>query len=280
MDGDGHHAGPGHFPRPNRTSLPYELFLKLVKSGGGDQLASIAPQFATPQNQDQTEANPIPGIESRSVTLDSGDMLAGAMEDVGVSSSDANGAITALGKHLNPHQLKAGMSFDITYNVAPVIDASGRPPAPKTTVVMVDHKPITVPVDEDSGAGATAGSSQPIARLLSLHFSPNVEQDITVTRATDGSFSAQNIQRALEVHHHRAGATIDFSLYLAGMQAGIPADIVIEMIRMFSYKVDFQRDLQPGDFLRSITIITIRPRVSPRRSATFPMRACGWAAKM
>jgi murein DD-endopeptidase MepM/ murein hydrolase activator NlpD len=31
------------------------------------------------------------------------------------------------------------------------------------------------------------------------------------------------------------------------MQAGIPADIVIEMIRMFSYKVDFQRDLQPGD---------------------------------
>ena len=55
------------------------------------------------------------------------------------------------------------------------------------------------------------------------------------------------VQKTLEVHHHRAGATIDSSLYLAGMQAGIPADIVIEMIRMFSYKVDFQRDLQPGD---------------------------------
>jgi murein DD-endopeptidase MepM/ murein hydrolase activator NlpD len=82
---------------------------------------------------------------------------------------------------------------------------------------------------------------------LSLHFSPSIEQDITVTRDLSGAFSVQNDQKVLNVHHHRAGATIDSSLYLAGMQAGIPADIVIEMIRMFSYKVDFQRDLQPGD---------------------------------
>ncbi len=31
------------------------------------------------------------------------------------------------------------------------------------------------------------------------------------------------------------------------MQAGIPADVVVELIHMFSYKVDFQRDLHPGD---------------------------------
>jgi len=238
---------PGSSTRPSRTSLPYELFLKLVRSGGSGQLASIAPQFAPPQNQDQSAANPTPGIETRTVTLDPGDTLAGAMEYAGVSATDANGAIAALGRDFNPRQLKAGMSFDITYNVAPTIDASGTPPAAKTTVVMVNHKPVTVPVEEDSGAGATEISSQPIARLLSMHFSPSIEQDITITRATDGSFSAQNLQKTLEVHHHRAGATIDSSLYLAGMQAGIPADIVIEMIRMFSYKVDFQRDLQPGD---------------------------------
>ena len=124
--------------RPNRTSLPYELFLKLVHSGGGDQLASIAPQFATPQSQDQTEANPTPGVETRTVTLDSGDTLAGAMEDIGVSAADANGAIAALGKDFNPRALKAGMSFDITYDVAPTIDASGKPPAAKTTVVIVN----------------------------------------------------------------------------------------------------------------------------------------------
>ena len=90
-------------------------------------------------------------------------------------------------------------------------------------------------------------TSQAISRLLSLHFSPSIEQDITVTRTTDGGFDAQTVQKTLQVHHHRAGATIDSSLYLAGMQAGIPADIVVDMIRMFSYKVDFQRDLKPGD---------------------------------
>jgi murein DD-endopeptidase MepM/ murein hydrolase activator NlpD len=226
--------------RPNRTALPYELFLKLVRAGGAQQLASIAPQFAPPEPQTNT---PVSDVESRTVTLDAGDTLAGAMEDAGVSANDANAVITALGKDFNPRTLKVGMSLDLTYNVVP----EEAPAAPKTTVVMVNHKPVTVPVEEDSDADAKEGSSQPISRLLSLHFSPTIEQDVTVTRDLSGAFTAQFDQKILNVHHHRAGATIDSSLYLAGMQAGIPADIVIEMIRMFSYKVDFQRDLQPGD---------------------------------
>jgi hypothetical protein len=55
------------------------------------------------------------------------------------------------------------------------------------------------------------------------------------------------VKKELQVHRHRAGGTIDSSLYLAAMQAGIPADVVVDMIHMFSYKVDFQRDLHPGD---------------------------------
>jgi murein DD-endopeptidase MepM/ murein hydrolase activator NlpD len=242
---------PGTGPRalPPHAALPYELFLKLVHSGGGSQLAAIAPQFRAPETSDQQAAAPTPGIESRTVTLESGDTLAGALQDAGVSAPDANGAIAALGKGFNPRQLKTGMTFDITYNVAPVIDAQKTPAqnTNKTTTVMVNHKPVVVPVEADSSAGATPGSGAPIARLLSLHFSPTIEQDITVTRGMDGSFSADVEQKQLSAHHHHAGATIDSSLYLAGMQAGIPADIVIEMIRMFSYKVDFQRDLQPGD---------------------------------
>ena len=54
-------------------------------------------------------------------------------------------------------------------------------------------------------------------------------------------------KKELQVHRHRAGGTINSSLYLARMQAGIPADMVVDMIHMFSYKVDFQRDLHPGD---------------------------------
>jgi murein DD-endopeptidase MepM/ murein hydrolase activator NlpD len=230
---------------PTHASLPYELFLKLVHSGGADQLASIAPQFRAPVEQEYV--NPNPGIETRTVTLDSGDTLAGALEDVGVSTNDAHAALAALGKDFNFRQIKAGMSFDITYNVAPTIDATGQPPKPKTITVMVNRRPIVVPVEEDSDQGATESHSQAISRLLSLHFSPSIEKDVTVTRTTDGGFSADVVQKTLEVHHHRAGATIDSSLFLAGMQAGIPAGIVQEVIRMLGFKVDFQRDLHPGD---------------------------------
>jgi murein DD-endopeptidase MepM/ murein hydrolase activator NlpD len=233
---------------PTHTPVAYELFMKLVQAGGANRLASLIPQRGPAPTGDEEQTNPTPGIESRTVTLDRGDTLAGAMEDVGVSAADANAAIAAMGKDFNPHALKAGMTFDLTYSLAPVIDATGAPPKPKTTVVMVNHKPVTVPVaDEDSDAGATPVDAQNISRLLSLHFSPSIDRDITITRTTDGSFTADMEKKELSVHHHRAGATIDSSFYLAGMQAGIPADIVVELIRMFSYKVDFQRDLQPGD---------------------------------
>ncbi|HWA69680.1 MAG TPA: peptidoglycan DD-metalloendopeptidase family protein [Rhizomicrobium sp.] len=222
---------------PGRSSLPYALFMKLVRAS--------EPQSAQDSNADQ--GNPNPGVETRTVTLDSGDTLAGMLEDVGISAQDANAVVAAMGKDFNAHALQAGQSFDLTYSVA-TIDASGdasKPAAPKTTTVMVNHKPVVVPVEADTGDREE--DSQPITRLLSLHFSPSVEQDITVTRTTEGGYTAQIEKKQLEVHRHRAGGTIDGSLYLSAMQAGIPADVVVDMIHMFSYKVDFQRDLHPGD---------------------------------
>ncbi|HEX3754079.1 MAG TPA: M23 family metallopeptidase [Rhizomicrobium sp.] len=227
---------------PSHIPLSYELF-RLLRNGG---LETAAPE--APPETDNQNANP--GVETRSVTLDPGDTLAGILEDSGISDGDANAAILALRKQYDPRGLKAGQSFDITYSVANTIDATGTPAQakPKTTTITVNHRKVVVPVNADAQiAEGTNGNVQAISRLLSLHFSPAIEQDVTVTRAPDGSFAAQTSQKVLQVHRHRAGATIDSSLYLSAMQAGIPADVVVDMIRMFSYKVDFQRDLHPGD---------------------------------
>ncbi len=233
---------------PGRSSLPYALFMKLIRAS--------EPQTAS-DNAD--EANPAPGVENRTVTLDAGDTLAGMLEDVGISREDANAVVAAMGKNFDPRALKTGQSFDITYSVATIDATGGGHPAeqpveqsalgPRTATVMVNHQPVVVPVDAglEDDTGATEENSQPISRLLSLHFSPSIDQEITVTRTTEGTFYAEQTKKQLQAHHHRAGATIDSSLYLAAMQAGIPADVVVDMIRMFSYKVDFQRDLHPGD---------------------------------
>src|SRR5581483_11940833 len=103
---------------PSHPRLSYELFLKLVNFAGAP-----APG-AKPAGSDEDQANAQPNEETRTVTLDRGDTLAGALEDVGVSATDANAAIAALGRDLDPHALKAGMSIDLTYSIAPTIDAS------------------------------------------------------------------------------------------------------------------------------------------------------------
>jgi murein DD-endopeptidase MepM/ murein hydrolase activator NlpD len=217
--------------------LPYQLFLKLTQ-GAADHARGLTDNTPAPDNDDN--ANPTPGIENRTVTLDSGDTLAGALTDAGISQDDAAAAMTALKDSYDPRGLRAGQTFDLSFSVADnKIDATGNP---KTMTVMVNHKPVVVPMDANAG-----DAPAPLTRLLSVHFSPSIDQDVTITRQLNGAFTVQNAQKKLEAHVHRAGATIDTSLYLAAMQAGIPADVVVEMIHMFSYKVDFQRDLHPGD---------------------------------
>src|SRR6185437_8528765 len=99
---------------PGRSSLPYALFAKLIHASDG--------QNAIDANADN--ANPNPGVESRTVTLDSGDTLAGMLEDVGISAQDANAVVAAMGKNFDPRALKVGQPFDLTYSVA-TIDATG-----------------------------------------------------------------------------------------------------------------------------------------------------------
>jgi hypothetical protein len=78
---------------PGRAALPYLLFVKLMSA---NNLQSTG---------DTDRASPPPGVESQTVTLESGDTLGGMLEDAGVSADDANSVVTALGKDFNPRAL-------------------------------------------------------------------------------------------------------------------------------------------------------------------------------
>lgn len=222
----------------NRGFLPYRLFQQLTQSGstvfGSGSSDTVVPQQTGALDRAATaeRAQPHPSIETHTITLDAGDTLAGALENAGVSADDANAAIAAMGKVHNARSLKAGQTFDITFNTRPDVAAGGNNPGSD---------------DDDDMAKGAAVPGEPITRLISIKFSPTVDHDITIARAADGSFNATDTVKQLVSHVHRAGATIDGNLYLSAMRAGIPNDVVGEMIKMFSYKVDFQRDLHPGD---------------------------------
>ena len=241
--------------------MPYQLFLQLTKSGDATY-ASVAPVFkpgrthanepsafeAAVTSEDRGGSG---GVETHTITLERGDTLMGALTDAGVSSKEAQAVITALGKAYDPRAIHAGQSFDLTFAAPPSFT--------DFTAAKSDTITITEPNDavsaNDMAAGGMAGEDegkveqvfQAPGKLLSLLFSPSVDHDITVTRTASDTFAVDNVQKVLKAQTHHAGAKIDSSLYLSAMRAGIPAEVVVEMIRMFSYEVDFQRDLHRGD---------------------------------
>ncbi|MEI9989816.1 MAG: peptidoglycan DD-metalloendopeptidase family protein [Rhizomicrobium sp.] len=242
------------------TFLPYRLFSDLVQAGNNLVAGHPARQAAPPPaHLDDSLAdedagdNGAPAPETRTLTLDSGDTLVGALEDAGVPKDDANAAVLALAKIYDLRDARAGQTFTTTFEaVAQPPAPPAAKPKPATAVVNVNGKPVTVAGsnatdDDSSGQDDVTPVTTPAGRLLSLAFSPSVEHDITVARQADNSFAAQDTVKELTAHTHRAGATIDSSLYLSATQAGIPTDVTVAMIKLFSYKVDFQRDLRPGD---------------------------------
>ncbi|HWA03838.1 MAG TPA: M23 family metallopeptidase [Rhizomicrobium sp.] len=239
-----------------KTLLPYQLFQKLVRTNGNTSAASIGPfgsvagrngaaKSATQLDdllaaQESGDADDqTSGVETRTITMDRGDTLAGALEEAGISASDATAAVAALEKVFSPRNLRAGQAFDLVYSTDVQKDAQSEAPGNSLTVGDEDS--------EDAGGAIEPATTTPVNQLLSVTFSPSVEHDITIARDASGAFTASDVEKKLEAHVHRAGATIDSSLYLAAMRAGIPADVVVEMIHMFSYEVDFQRDIKPGD---------------------------------
>ena len=87
----------------------------------------------------------------------------------------------------------------------------------------------------------------PSKMLTAISLQPDVEMKIEVQRGNDGSYTSEQIKKELTSGYARAEGTINSSLFLDAAQAGVPAPIIVEMSRMFSYSVDFQREIHPGD---------------------------------
>ena len=252
--------------------IPYELYLRLAGQDGGVKYAALGPgnDFSAARNavgathpsvdadnaltaEQINDDNDNAGIDTHTITLDPGDTLKGALTDAGVSDGDANATVVALDKVYDVRQLRAGQTLTLSFAPTP----ASRPAQQEVTVITpTSSSTVVMPAsdaglsdddDDSDNSSVVPAAPTPAGKLLSVTFSPTIDHDITIARATDGGFVAQDQKKDLKVQYHRAGATIDSSLYLAAMQAGIPADVVVEMIHMFSYKVDFQRDMQPGD---------------------------------
>jgi murein DD-endopeptidase MepM/ murein hydrolase activator NlpD len=148
------------------------------------------------------------------IEIDSGQTLMQVLTDAGADRVDAYHAIAALKPLYSPTKLRAGQKIALTFLETPAEDPAEASPARLLTAISLQ---------------------------------PDIERAISVRRTDDGSYTTQEVQKELKSGFVRAKGAISSSLFMDADKAGIPAPIIVEMIRMFSYSIDFQREIHPGD---------------------------------
>ena len=147
--------------------------------------------------------------------LKSGDNLLNILtKNVGVSIEDAFNILNSLKKVYNVSQLKAGQTLEIKYKIIISQNLNGD----------IEEKKI---VEE-------------------LKLPDEKDKEIIVSRI-DGKYEARKSNIALNKSYLKYKVKINESLFTDGLDAGVPANIMLDFIKFFSFDIDFQRDLRKGD---------------------------------
>jgi murein DD-endopeptidase MepM/ murein hydrolase activator NlpD len=106
------------------------------------------------------------------------------------------------------------------------------------------YNPRNLKVGQSIRVAFEGGEDSPI--FTGLYLEPSPALAIAVER-TDADFAATRLDLPLDRMVSAASVKIDTSLFGAGRTAGMPAEVMAQIVRLYAYDIDFQRDIQPGD---------------------------------
>jgi murein DD-endopeptidase MepM/ murein hydrolase activator NlpD len=147
-------------------------------------------------------------LSEKMLTVSSGDTLIKILLDAGLAAPDAYQAVNTVKEVFDPRKLRQGQELHLTFDAG------------------------------DAG-------DDPVFQGLRLKL--NVDRELQLINSVESGFQARELRVDLETRHVSAKTLINSSLYQAAIDANLPIDILMQMIRAYSYDVDFQRDIQPGD---------------------------------
>jgi murein DD-endopeptidase MepM/ murein hydrolase activator NlpD len=187
---------------------------KLMDSRGAPQNAPRidAGAVAALQHQAFTQAEAQPGFappQTLQLTVARGETLEEAVQRLGVSAVEAREAVQALSAAMDIAHIRAGLAIDA---------AIAKPRQPQGEVKLVG---------------------------LSLRTGP--ASALTLSRTFDGALKLRQLTEAVRDDTVAATGEIDGSLYESAQKLGASPTITAEVVKLFSHKLDFQRDIQPGD---------------------------------
>lgn len=176
-------------------------------------LDALATSSDDRQDDDQQAADPqvdqAPADDQQDVEVVKGDTLIDILLRAGTVESEAHAAVAAMKGVYDPRQLRVGDEVSVTL----------------------------VAAGDDTDARTLAGLTIPLG----------FAKELRLGRNQAGEFTADAVELPLERKTHLATGEIQGSLYDGARAAGMPAETIMRFIKLMSWDVDFQRDIQGGD---------------------------------
>lgn len=158
-------------------------------------------------NQPETFEEVKEGPYDETLTITAGDTLASILNRLGIPVNQVHEIVEALSSVYSPKDLKVGQEIYVVYD------------------------------DQKEGEGYD---------LKFLRLRADFENDVELVRTGEGFFQATKYKKKLKHTYVAIEGDIKVSLYADALRAGASPKMLYDMIKAFSFDVDFQRDIQPG----------------------------------
>jgi len=216
-------SGAGGPARPTLASL--QPGTRLAYAAAGDSVpdpyagfeARIVPENITLLPKTATQATGGNSSNERTVTVKKGETVASLLRDAGATADEIKGIVNALGPRGRDGSLKEGQKLRILLAAAGV----GQRLQPIRVVVMGDTSIEAVAALSDAG------------KYVSVDVQ-HIGTEVADTEDDDDDTDTGAVR-------------LYQSVYETALRNQVPRPVIEDLVRIYSYDVDFQRRTKPGD---------------------------------
>lgn len=166
--------------------------------------------LAALQKQAQARLRPVtPAAISMIIKVAPGETLESAVRRTGIGKDEARQAVDMLAQAFDIAKIKAGMAMEA--HIAKPLDQQGQ------------------------------------AKLMGLSMQVGPATAVSLSRALDGALQLHKLEEKVVDQTVVASGKMEGSLYASAQKAGISAELTTQVAKLFQHKLDFSRDIQPGD---------------------------------
>jgi murein DD-endopeptidase MepM/ murein hydrolase activator NlpD len=193
-------------------ALSWQLTVK--ESGSGIPHATHAPALAAARTAQPRAKTGIERFEHVAMKVLPGETLKQSLLRLGLAPVEAELAVRTLGDAFDTVNIKAGLAFQAA--VARPLDRRGP------------------------------------SRLIGLELRTGPATSISLSRTFDGALHLRQTEEATRQETTVAQGRMEGSLYASAIAAGATPDLTAQVVKLFSHKLDFSRDIHPDDEFRMV----------------------------